>query len=32
MPDGPHVTDDVRNFISKLLVKNPDARLGADNI
>jgi hypothetical protein len=32
MPDGPHVTKDVEDFISKLLVKQQSARLGADNI
>lgn len=32
MPDGPHVTPEVLDLISRLLVKNPSERLGASSI
>ena len=30
MPTGPHVTSDVTDLITKLLVKNPLGRLGSE--
>jgi serine/threonine protein kinase len=32
MPEGPHLTTEVKDLISQLLVKDPTKRLGSDNI
>lgn len=32
MPTGPHVTPEICDLISKLFVKDPTLRLGAQNI
>jgi serine/threonine protein kinase len=32
MPEGPHVTDDVKSLIASLLTREPSERLGANDI
>lgn len=32
LPNGPHCTPEVHDLISRLLVKDPNLRLGADRI